>query len=141
MSSQHMQISCLRENAVVYTGESMCKQKSVELLEKINLPKGLLPLDSIVEVGHDESSGFMWLKQKKSKTHVFREIQRCVWYDTEITAFVDDRRLMRLTGVKSKELLMWVTIADISIEEPSSGKITFATSTGISRSFPASAFE
>ncbi|XP_073128659.1 uncharacterized protein [Henckelia pumila] len=140
MSSQH-QISSLRENAVVYTGEDICKQKSMELLDKINLPRGLLPLEGIVEVGHDESSGFIWLKQKKSKTHVFREIDRRVWYDTEVTAFVDDRRLMRLTGVKSKELLIWVTIADISMEDPSSGNVTFATGSGISRSFPASAFE
>ncbi|KAI3456010.1 hypothetical protein Pfo_012673 [Paulownia fortunei] len=139
MSSQ--QISSHRENAEVYTGDAICKQKSLELLEKINMPKGLLPLEDIIEVGHNEASGFVWLKQKKSKTHVFRAIGRSVWYDTEVTAFVQDRRMKRLTGVKSKEFLIWVTISDISIQDPSSGKITFATPTGISRSFPVSAFE
>ncbi|CAI9755196.1 unnamed protein product [Fraxinus pennsylvanica] len=130
-----------RENADIYTDETICKQKSLELLEKINLPKGLLPLDDIVEVGFNEASGFVWLKQKKSKTHQFRAINRSVWYDTEVTAFVEDRRMKKLTGVKSKEFLIWVTISDIYIQDPVSGKITFGTPTGISRSFPVSAFE
>ncbi|PIN04678.1 hypothetical protein CDL12_22786 [Handroanthus impetiginosus] len=139
MSSQ--QIESHRENAEVYTGHELCKQKSIELLGKINMPKGLLPLDDIIEVGHNEASGFVWLKQKKSKTHFFRAISRSVWYDTEVTAFVQDRRMKRLTGVKSKEILIWVTISDISIQDPNSGKVTFGTPAGLSRSFPVSAFE
>ncbi|EYU33362.1 hypothetical protein MIMGU_mgv11b0121611mg, partial [Erythranthe guttata] len=121
MSSQ--QIASHRENAEVYTGDAVCKQKSLELLEKINMPKGLLPLEDLIEVGHNEATGFVWLKQKKSKTHVFRAIGRSVWYDTEVTAFVEDRRMKRLTGVKSKEILIWVTISDISIQDPASGKL------------------
>ncbi|XP_073058537.1 uncharacterized protein [Primulina eburnea] len=139
MSSQV--ISSHRENAEVYTGEAICKQKSKELLEKIHLPRGLLPLDEIVEIGYNESSGFIWLKQKKSKTHYFKGISRNVWYDTEVTAFVEDRRMKRLIGVQSKELLIWVTICDISIQDPNSGKITFGTPAGLSRAFPVSAFE
>uniref|UniRef100_A0A5B6YIU2 DUF538 family protein n=1 Tax=Davidia involucrata TaxID=16924 RepID=A0A5B6YIU2_DAVIN len=139
MSSQ--QIANHRENAEIYHGEAICKQKSRELLEKISLPKGLLPLDDLVEVGHNETTGFVWLKQKKKKEHKFRLIGRNVSYDTEVTAFVDDRRMRRLTGVKSKELLIWISISEIYIADPSSGKITFGTPTGISRSFPVSAFE
>lgn len=139
MSSQ--QIAPHRENAEIYNGEAVWKQKSVELLEKINLPKGLLPLDDIVEVGYNETTGFVWLKQKKGKVHRFRAIGRSVSYDGEVTASVEDRRMMPLTGVKSKELLIWVTISDIYIQDPSSGKITFGTPTGISRSFPVSAFD
>ncbi|KAL2475022.1 hypothetical protein Adt_35758 [Abeliophyllum distichum] len=135
------QIAPHRENAEIYTGEAVCKQKTLELLDKINLPKGLLPLDDIVEVGYNEATGFVWMKQKKSKVHRFRAIGRSVSYDGEVTAFVEDRRMMRLTGVKSKELLIWVTISDIRIQDPSSGKIVFGTTTGISRSFPVSAFE
>ncbi|KZV21398.1 hypothetical protein F511_18564 [Dorcoceras hygrometricum] len=134
-------ISSHRENAEVYTGDAICKQKSKELLERMHLPRGLLPLDEIVEVGYNESSGFVWLKQKKSKTHFFPGISRSVWYDTEVTAFVEDRRMKRLTGVKSKELLIWITICDISIQDPNSGKITFGTAAGLSRAFPVSAFE
>ncbi|PSR98689.1 TRNA-modifying protein like [Actinidia chinensis var. chinensis] len=139
MSSQ--QIASNRENAEVYHGDSLCKQKSKELLEKISLPKGLLPLDDVVEVGFNEATGFVWLRQKKKKEHIFRRIGRKVAYDTEVTAFVEDRRMRGLTGVKSKELLIWVSLSDIYIDDPNSGKITFGTSSGLSRSFPVSAFE
>lgn len=105
------------------------------------MPRGLLPLDDIVEVGHNESTGFVWLRQKNRKDHKFRAIGRNVSYDTEITAFVEDRKMKKLTGVKSKELLIWVTISDIYIQDPNSGKITFGTASGLSRTFPVSAFE
>ncbi|CDP19745.1 unnamed protein product [Coffea canephora] len=140
MSSQQL-VETHKENAQIYTDPSLCKVKSKELLEKINLPRGLLPLDDVVEVGYNESTGFVWLKQKKQKQHRFSAISRNVSYDTNITAFIEDRRMKRLTGVKSKELFIWVTISEISIQDPSSQKITFATPTGISRSFPVSAFE
>ncbi|KAL3851486.1 hypothetical protein ACJIZ3_013368 [Penstemon smallii] len=134
-------IASHRVNAEVYTGHELSKAKSVELLEKMNLPKGLLPLDNILEVGYNEETGFVWLKQKEKKNHVFRAIGRNVWYDREVTAFVEDRRMKQVTGVKSKELLVWLTIHNISIKDPSSGNITFSTATGLSRTFPVSAFE
>ena len=56
-------------------------------------------------------------------------------------AFVEDRRLRRLTGVKSKELLIWVSLSDIFIDNLASSKITFGTSSGLGRLFSVSAFE
>ncbi|KAF2316704.1 hypothetical protein GH714_042045 [Hevea brasiliensis] len=87
-----------REGAEIYHGESLCKQKSLDLLQEIRLPMGLLPLDDIVEVGYNRTTGFVWLKQKKRKEHKFRAIGRNVSYDKEVTAFVEDRRMRRLTG-------------------------------------------
>lgn len=140
MSSQL--IAGHREGAEVYTGEDLCKQKSLELLEEICMPKGLLPLEEMEEVGYNRSTGFVWLRQKKRKEHKFQRIGRNVSYETEVTAFVEKHRMRKLTGVKSKELLLWITISDIYIDDPSSGKIAFANSTtGISRSFPVSAFD
>ncbi|EEF42661.1 uncharacterized protein LOC8264116 [Ricinus communis] len=139
MASQR--IANHRDEAEIYLGESLCKQKSIELLEEIRLPKGLLPLDDIVEVGYNRTTGFVWLKQKNSKNHRFREIGRNVNYDTEVTAFVEDRRMKRLTGVKSKELLIWVTISDIYVDHNDNSKITFGNPSGISRTFPVSAFQ
>ncbi|KAJ7968939.1 Protein of unknown function, DUF538 [Quillaja saponaria] len=130
-----------REDAEIYNGETLCKQKSHEILQEISLPKGLLPLDDIVEIGYNRSTGFVWLKQKKKKEHRFKAIGRSVSYETEVTAFVEKYRMKRLTGVKSKELFIWVTISDICIDDSDSGKITFANPTGISRNFPVSAFD
>ncbi|KAJ4703858.1 Protein of unknown function, DUF538 [Melia azedarach] len=142
MGSQSQQlIANNREGAEIHRGESLCKQKSHELLSEISLPKGLLPLNDLVEVGYNRTTGFVWLKQKNRTEHKFRAIGRNVSYDTEVTAFVEDRRMRRLTGVKSKEFLIWVTISDIYIDNPDSKKITFANLSGLSRSFPISAFE
>ncbi|KAI4295431.1 hypothetical protein L6164_035490 [Bauhinia variegata] len=135
------QIAHRREDAEIYHGETLCQQKSRELLNEISLPKGLLPLDGIVEVGYNRTTGFVWLKQKKKKEHRFQAIGRTVSYDTEVTAFVDERRMRRVTGVKSKELFVWVTISEIAIEDPNSGKISFSNPSGISRTFPVSAFD
>ncbi|KAF5765834.1 hypothetical protein HanXRQr2_Chr15g0708291 [Helianthus annuus] len=137
MSSQ--QIQSHRENAEIFTGEALCKQKSHELLTKFSLPKGLIPLTDVTEVGHNAATGFVWVRRKKKTNHVFRMISRKVSYDCEVTAFVEDRRMRNLTGVKSKELLIWVTVSDICVTE--GGKITFGTPAGLSRTFPATAFE
>ncbi|XP_010274785.1 PREDICTED: uncharacterized protein LOC104610025 [Nelumbo nucifera] len=130
-----------RENAEIYNGKALCKEKSRQLLEEIALPKGLLPLEDMEEVGYNREAGFVWLKQKKSTQHSFKRIGKNVSYGTDVTAFVENRRMKKLTGVKSKELLIWVTIAEIYIDDPASDKITFKTPAGISRSFPISAFE
>ncbi|CAN4082024.1 unnamed protein product [Withania somnifera] len=119
-----------RENAEVYRDPVVCKQKSLQLLQEINMPN----------VGRNAETGFVWLKQKKAKEHKFKKIGKLVWYDTEVTAVVEDRKMKKLTGVKSKELLIWVTISEISISDPEHKKITFGTPTGLSRSFPVSAF-
>ena len=130
-----------RENAEMYSDPALCKEKSRELLQNMNLPKGLLPLDELIEAGYNESTGFVWLKQKNKKEHKFRSIGRTVAYDTEVTAFVEDRRMKKLTGVKSKELFIWVTVSDIYIEDPNSEKVTFKNQTGFSKTFPTKAVE
>ncbi|PIA41587.1 hypothetical protein AQUCO_02200197v1 [Aquilegia coerulea] len=129
-----------RENAEIYNGDELCKAKSLELLREIDMPNGLLPLKDIVEVGYNRTSGFVWLKQKKAITHVFKSIGKNVSYAQEISAFVENHKLKKVTGVKSKELLIWVTIADIFIDRNDSEKIVFKTPAGMSRTFPVSAF-
>ncbi|PWA42062.1 hypothetical protein CTI12_AA548160 [Artemisia annua] len=135
MSSQIM------ETAETYTGEDICKQKTQALLTKFNLPKGLIPMTDVTEVGHKTATGFVWVRRKKKTQHLFSEIGRKVSYDVEVTAFVEEGRMRNLTGVKSKELLIWVGISDIIVAHNGNGKITFGTSSGLSRTFPVSAFE
>ncbi|GJY44332.1 coiled-coil domain-containing protein [Tanacetum coccineum] len=80
-----------------------------------------------------------WGKTKSQ--HLFSEIGRKVSYYVEVTAFVEEGRMRNLTGVKSKELLIWVGISDIFVGDHNNGKITFGTSSGLSRTFPVSAFQ
>ncbi|KAI5424565.1 hypothetical protein KIW84_030663 [Lathyrus oleraceus] len=46
-----------------------------------------------------------------------------------------------MSGVKSKELFIWVTLSDIYVDDPPTEKITFQTPAGLSRTFVVSAFE
>ena len=133
-------IEAQREGAEVYHGAALCAEKAVELLAETNMPLGLLPLADIQEVGYNRATGFVWLRQKKALTHTFKQIGRQVSYATEVTAFVEDRKMKRMTGVKSKELLIWVTISEIVIS-PSGSKIVFRTPVGLGRAFPVSAFQ
>ncbi|MQM05040.1 hypothetical protein Taro_037846 [Colocasia esculenta] len=87
------------------------------------MPRGLLPLLDIVECGYSEETWFMWVKQMKKVEHCFDK---------------------KLTGVKVKELMLWLTISEISVDGSVSspaGKLTYRTFVGLFRVFPASAFE
>ncbi|KAJ3671508.1 hypothetical protein LUZ60_007587 [Juncus effusus] len=134
-------IEANRDGAEIFTGHEICKKKSLELLEEVRLPRGLLPLSDMEEVGYNRSTGFVWLRQKNSKTHNFKKIGKNVSYAKEVTAFVEDRKMKRMTGVKSKEILIWITLTGMAISESDQKTICFTTPTGLGRSFPVSAFE
>ncbi|XP_062228968.1 uncharacterized protein LOC133926847 [Phragmites australis] len=129
-----------RSGAEVQTGHDLCEHKSREFLAELGLPDGLLPLPSLEEVGYNRTSGFVWLRQAAGVTHTFDSIGKQVWYDKEVTAFVEPGRMHGLTGVKSKELLIWVTISEIVLS-PSGTKIVFRTPAGLGRAFPVAAFQ
>ncbi|KAF4347254.1 hypothetical protein CsatB_030456 [Cannabis sativa] len=131
----------IRAKAEVYRGDEICQEKSKELLNEIFLPNGLLPLKDIEECGYVRETGFVWLKQKKSVTHKFDKIGKLVSYANEVTAIAEPHRIKKLTGVKTKELLVWITLSDIYVDNPPTEKITFKTPSGLSRSFPVSAFQ
>ncbi|CAI8617014.1 unnamed protein product [Vicia faba] len=131
----------IKSKSEVYHGDQICQLKSKELLREIALPNGLLPLKDIIEVGYNRETGFVWLKQKKSTTHKFEKIGKVTSYATEVTAHVEKGKIKKLNGVKTKELFIWVTLSDIYVNDPPTGKITFQTPAGLSRTFPVSAFE
>ncbi|GER46892.1 hypothetical protein STAS_23952 [Striga asiatica] len=125
----------------MYEGDEICQEKSRFLLTEMNLPNGLLPLKDMEECGYVKETGFVWLRQKAKCEHRFEKIGRPVRYATEVTAYVEPNRIRKLTGVKTKELLLWVTLSDIYVDDPPTGKITFKTPAGLSRSFPVEAFQ
>uniref|UniRef100_A0A2P2KBR1 Uncharacterized protein LOC101214389 n=1 Tax=Rhizophora mucronata TaxID=61149 RepID=A0A2P2KBR1_RHIMU len=125
----------------IYHGHEICQEKSKQLLTEIGLPNGLLPLRDIEECGVVRETGFVWLKQKKSITHKFEKIGKLVSYAQEVTAITEANKIKKLTGVKTKELLLWVTLSDIYVDDPPTGKITFQTPAGLYRSFHVSAFQ
>lgn len=125
----------------VYYGDEICQEKTRELLKEVDLPNGLLPMKDMEECGIVRETGFVWLKQKKSYTHKFEDIGRLVTYGKEVTAYVEKNKVKKLTGVKAKELLVWLSLCEICVDHPPTGKIVFKSPTGLSRTFPVSAFE
>ncbi|KAG8048975.1 hypothetical protein GUJ93_ZPchr0009g1998 [Zizania palustris] len=130
----------VRAKAEVYVGDAAGKEKTRLLLEETGLPSGLLPLQDIIECGYVEETGFVWLKQKKKVDHYFAKAGRHVSYATEVSAIADKGRLKKITGVKAKELLIWVTLHEICLDDPPTGKLVCKAIGGLSRSFPAEAF-
>ncbi|XP_020242272.1 uncharacterized protein LOC109820524 [Asparagus officinalis] len=139
--SSSQTIESHRSDAEICHGDAECKKKIVQLLTELCLPKGLFPMEDIEEFGYDRASGFVWITQKKSKNHTFKKVKRQVSYATEVTALVEPRKMKKMTGVKTKELLLWLSVVEMYFETPSSEKLTFKTGTGLSDSFDASAFE
>ncbi|KAK6915691.1 Protein of unknown function DUF538 [Dillenia turbinata] len=130
----------IKANAEVYHGDEICQEKTKLFLKEAGLPNGLLPLKDIEEVGYAREAGFVWLKQKNKIEHKFEKIGRLVQYATEVTAYGEPGKIKKLTGVKAKELLIWVTLTEISADT-SNGKIIFKSQAGLSKSFPESAFQ
>ncbi|CAN6446325.1 unnamed protein product [Victoria cruziana] len=120
--------------------EMECRKKAVQLLDEFGIPRGLLPLDDILEIGIIRTEGFIWLRQKGRKDHYFEQIGRSVSFAAEVTAFIEPRRMKKVTGVKAKELFLWIGVSEMVVDDSNSGDVRFKTHTGISRSFPVSAF-
>nr|XP_043608037.1 uncharacterized protein LOC122579850 [Erigeron canadensis] len=125
----------------LYHGDKICKEKSRFLLTEVGLPNGLLPLEDIEECGYVKDTGFVWLRQKKKKEHKFEKVGRLASYANEVTAYVEKSKIKKLTGVKTKEMMMWVNLSEITVDDPPTGKITFRSPTGLFRTFPSAAFE
>jgi Protein of unknown function, DUF538 len=64
-----------------------------------------------------------------------------VSYATEVTAFVEKGKLKKITGVKTRELLLLLSVVEVYIEENKKEKITFKMGTGLYETFDTSAFE
>jgi hypothetical protein len=138
MASQD--IESHRAGAEVIAGDEACKMTSVELLEELGLPKGLLPWRTSKSSGTTET-GFMWLVQKKKKVeHTFKKIKQTVSYASEVTAIAEKGKLRKITGVKTKELMLWLSVVEVYIPEALPEKVTFKTGTGLSDTFDAAAF-
>lgn len=130
-----------RVGAEIANGDEAAKKKSIELLSELGLPEGLFPLDDMEEFGYNRANGFMWIVHRKKKEHTFKKIKQTVSYATEVMAFVEKGKLKKIAGVKTKELMLWLSVVEVYVDESSAGKITFKTGTGLSDSFDASAFE
>ncbi|KAJ1265868.1 hypothetical protein BS78_08G106400 [Paspalum vaginatum] len=131
----------VRAKAEIYVGDAAGQEKTRLLLHETGLPSGLLPLKDIIECGYVEETGFVWLKQARKVDHYFAGAGRHVSYAAEVSAVAEQGRLKKITGVKAKEMLIWVTLHEICVDDPPTGKLHCKAIGGLSRTFPVEAFE
>ncbi|KAI3505325.1 hypothetical protein L1887_27404 [Cichorium endivia] len=129
-----------RAGAEIVYGAEECHRHSIDLLEELGFPKGVLPLKDLVECGRVRKTGFVWMKQKAPYEHFFEGANSRVSYATEVTAYIEKCKMKKMTGIKSKQLLIWVPIVEMSMENEKSSKIYFKTSVGVGKSFPTTAY-
>lgn len=139
-SSTSLSVVKEREGAEIVYGLEECQRHSIELLQELGFPKGVLPLQDLVECGRVRETGFVWMKQKAPYEHFFEGTNTRVSYAVEVTAYVDKFKMKKMSGIKSKQMLLWVPITEMSIEDPKGNKILFKTPMGIGKSFPLTAF-
>lgn len=73
-----------KEGAIVKKGQEEGLKLAISLLQKFELPRGLLPLANVVEAGFVESTGYMWIVQQKKVEHQFKMISKLGSYDAEV---------------------------------------------------------
>ncbi|ESQ32334.1 hypothetical protein EUTSA_v10005030mg [Eutrema salsugineum] len=142
-----MVTEAMKAKAEVYHGDKTCREKFGSLLSEIGLPNRLLSNQEIEECGYVKDTGFVWLKHKKKKEEkkryqeVFRFDNVVVCFEDEVTAYFEPNKIKKLTGVKAKEFVVWISLGEIHVNR-SSGLITFKTQVGLlSKSLPLSLFE
>ncbi|KAK6781797.1 hypothetical protein RDI58_019593 [Solanum bulbocastanum] len=128
-----------RAGAEIAYGAEDCYSLIVKLSQDSGFPKGMLPLKYLEEFGYVSKTGFTWMKQKAPYQHYFSSIKMLVSYAKEITAYVEKGKMKKISGVKSKQLLLWVPTIEMSINEDQK-KIYFKTLMGIGMSYPITVF-
>lgn len=128
------------EGGIVKKGHEEGLKMAVSLLEEFGLPLGLLPLANVVEVGFVRATGYMWIVQQKKVDHDFKLISKVVSYGTDINAYIENKRIKKLRGVKARELMMWPPVTEIRADDSPAGKIHFKSLAGITKTFPVEAF-
>ncbi|KAH7557613.1 hypothetical protein JRO89_XS11G0190700 [Xanthoceras sorbifolium] len=129
-----------KEGGTVVEGHEEGIKMASGLLQEFELPAGLLPLADVIEVGFVRSTGYMWILQKKKVEHNFKMISKLVSYDTEITGYVNKKKIKKLKGVKAKELMLWPPVNEIIVDDLPTGKMHFKSLAGITKTFPVEAF-
>ncbi|GLJ25790.1 hypothetical protein SUGI_0493820 [Cryptomeria japonica] len=110
--------------------------KAIEVIETYDLPGGLLPLENVYEAGINEDTGDVWIKQKAEVKHHFKKADKHVQYSPDISCKMEKKKMKDIKGVKAKDMLVWVPVNEIYVDDSTPPKIHFKSIAGLSRTFP-----
>lgn len=139
-SNSKMVVVNERFGAEIVHGSENCFNHSIQLLEELGFPKGVLPLKDLIECGRVRETGFVWMKQKAPSEHYFEGTKTLVSYGIEVTAYVEKFKMKKMSGIKSKQMFVWVPISEMSVDGFDGKKMYFKTSLGIGKSFHVTSF-
>ncbi|KAJ4979208.1 hypothetical protein NE237_009988 [Protea cynaroides] len=126
-----------RAGAEIVRGKEACDRFSAELMKEIKFPSGVLPTGELEECGRVRATGLVWWKCKAAYEHFSVPTNSKTSYAAETTAYVEKGKMKKMTGVKTKQVFVWVPVSEMSID---GNKITFKTSVGVGKSFPLVSF-
>ncbi|KAJ4973875.1 hypothetical protein NE237_007049 [Protea cynaroides] len=126
-----------RARAEIVQGKEACERFSEELLKELGFPSGVQPSGELIECGRVRATGFVWWKCKAAYEHFNVATNTKASYTAETTAYVEKGRMKKMTGVKTRQLMVWVPIVEMYID---GNKITFKTPMGVGKSFPLTSF-
>ncbi|XP_042505530.1 uncharacterized protein LOC122082110 [Macadamia integrifolia] len=129
-----------RAGAEIVRGKEASTRFSEELMKELGFPSGVFPTGEgeLEECGRVKATSFVWWKWKDPFEHFNIATNSKASYAAETTAYVEKGRMRKVTGVKAKQLMLRVSIVEMSIE--SNDKITFKTALGVGKSFPLTSF-
>lgn len=133
-------IEAQRKTAVIHRGSAACKAKFQELLEEYSVPKCLFQVAEIEEAeieefGFNRAIGFFWIRQK---TKTERKINKVgtVYFDVEVSGFIERCRMWKITGVKGKEMLVSLPLCEMLVGYPTADKVKCFSTAGVYRVRP-----
>ncbi|XP_078444219.1 uncharacterized protein LOC144713497 [Wolffia australiana] len=119
----------------VFHSEVAIKSILAALLKDLGFPLALIPLNDVTEVGYNKQNGFLWVLRKKKEEHNLKAIKQVVSFVTEVTAMVELQKIRKMMQVKVREMLLWLSVVEICIDDPASGKIIFKSRTCLADNF------
>lgn len=125
----------IREKAIVATGDEAL-EKGMDIMETYCLPGGLMALTDVLEAGIVEETGQFWIKQKSESQHHYKKADRHAKFSETITGKVDKMKMKNIKGVKVRDMMFWVPINEIEVDDKNPDKIHFRSIGGFTRTFP-----
>uniref|UniRef100_A0A0D6R989 DUF538 domain-containing protein n=1 Tax=Araucaria cunninghamii TaxID=56994 RepID=A0A0D6R989_ARACU len=122
-------------NATLVQGEGAL-DKAIEVIESFGLPGGLLPLQDVYEAGIVEETGEVWIKMKGEVKHYFKKADKNCIYQPLISCKMEKKKMKDIKGVKAKDMLIWVPVNEIVVDDKEPPKVHFKSIGGLSRTFP-----
>ncbi|XP_002975202.2 uncharacterized protein LOC9629062 [Selaginella moellendorffii] len=100
-------------------GDRDAPRRVSKMLDSYNLPQGMFPLPLVTDFSLDEEDGSFEMRLSRSCYAKLEE--ELLWYGEEIKGKVRSSRIEDLSGVQARELLVWLAVKGLHVDDPETG--------------------